>query len=63
MDHEGDSTIYDNEVFHTIEGNHEYEFKWVSIERFKDEEFYPVFIKNRINDLPSTIERILDRQE
>ncbi len=63
MEHEEESSIYDNEVFHTIEENREYEFKWVSIERFKEEEFYPVFIKERINNLPSAIERILDRQE
>jgi len=63
MEHEGDSTIYDNDVFRTIEENREYEFKWVSVERLKDEEFYPIFIKERINNLPSNIERIIDRQE
>ncbi|WBW96953.1 NUDIX hydrolase [Oceanirhabdus sp. W0125-5] len=63
MDHEGRSDIYDNEVFKTVEENREYEFKWVSTERLKDEEFYPLFIKKRINDLPSTIERIVDRED
>ena len=36
------------------------EFKWVKLEELKDIEFYPIFIKDRIFDLPTTIEKVVD---
>ena len=46
--------------FETVEEGHEFEFKWVSINKLKDEVFYPVFIKDRIHNLPKSIEKFVE---
>jgi ADP-ribose pyrophosphatase YjhB (NUDIX family) len=47
-------------VFETIEDSREFEFKWVPISKLKDEEFYPLFIKDRICELPTSIEKFVE---
>ena len=51
------------DLFYITEGKNKFEFKWVDIKEIKNEIIYPVFIKNRIQDLPETIERIVEINE
>lgn len=47
-------------VFETIEDGREFEFKWVPVCQLKDEVFYPLFIKDRIHELPKSIEKFVE---
>lgn len=57
------SIINKGDLFYITEGKNEFEFKWVDIKDIKNERIYPVFIKDRIKDLPTTIERVVDIDE
>lgn len=41
------------ESFTTIEGTHTHLFEWLEFDRLRDEYFYPLFIKEKIFELPS----------
>lgn len=47
-------------IFEVIEGKRIFEFKWVPADKLKDEIFYPIFIRNRICELPTTIEKFVE---
>ncbi|GHU95963.1 DNA mismatch repair protein MutT [Clostridia bacterium] len=38
------------------------EFKWVPLEEMEGVTLLPEFLKSRLNDLPATIERVVDRE-
>lgn len=57
---EDNSILQRGERFNIIEENREFEFKWVKLENLKNEVLYPTFIKDRIENLPTTIERVVD---
>ncbi len=52
-----------NSVFETIEDGREFEFKWVPVNQLKDEVFYPLFIKDRILELPKSIEKFVEVED
>lgn len=49
-----------DDVFYIKEGKNEFEFKWVTKDEVKNEIIYPTFIKDRLNNLPENIERIVE---
>ena len=44
------------ERFVRCEGRHTHEFTWLAYERLRAEYFYPVFLKEKIFDLPDSLE-------
>ncbi|MEW8956805.1 NUDIX hydrolase [Clostridium sp.] len=55
-----DNRIFERgERFNVTEEDREFEFKWVKLKDLKDEVIYPIFIKDRIENLPITIERVV----
>ena len=46
--------------FYITEGNNEFEFRWIDLKDIQNEVVYPTFIKNKIENLPITIEKIVD---
>jgi len=54
------SLLERDDVFYVTEGNNKFEFRWVQITDVKNQVIYPTFIKDRIADLPVSIERIVD---
>ncbi|MCL2576777.1 MAG: NUDIX hydrolase [Defluviitaleaceae bacterium] len=46
--------------FEIVEDERVYEFKWVKTNELKNEVFYPIFIKERIYNLPETIEKFVE---
>jgi len=56
-----DNNLLDKEdLFYITEGKNKFEFRWIDVKEIENEFVYPVFIKNRIQDLPTTIEKIVD---
>jgi 8-oxo-dGTP pyrophosphatase MutT (NUDIX family) len=55
-----DANLNTSEIFETIENDGEYEFKWVQADKIKDEVFYPIFVKNRITNLPTRMEKFVE---
>lgn len=53
-------SITKEDVFLVSENDKTFEFKWVPINEIEKEPFYPTFVKNRLGDLPTTIESIID---
>lgn len=47
-------------LFYVTEDKNEFEFRWVSVTEVKNEPLYPTFIKDRIRELPITVERVVD---
>ncbi len=45
-----------NNTFKGTETNRIHEFEWLSFEKLKDEYIYPLFIKEKIFSLPTTLE-------
>lgn len=43
------------EKFILLEGKHRHVFEWLELERLKDEYLYPIFIKEKIFDLPRSL--------
>ena len=43
------------ETFTLHEGTQRHSFEWLAFERLKEEYFYPVFLKEKIFDLPETL--------
>lgn len=48
------------ESFSLAEGNHLNRFEWLPFEQLENEYLYPTFIKKNINDLPATLEMIVE---
>lgn len=55
--------ITKEDVFLVSENDKTFEFKWVPIDEIEKEPFYPTFIKNRLGNLPTVIESIVDFEE
>jgi hypothetical protein len=51
------------DLFYITEGKNEFEFRWVDVTNIQNEIIYPTFIKNKLQSLPTTIERIVDIDE
>lgn len=59
-----DSILYERgSNFEIVEEGRTYEFKWVERDKLCNEFFYPVFIKERIMDLPKTIEKVVEKSD
>jgi ADP-ribose pyrophosphatase len=48
------------DIFYITEGKNEFEFRWIDVKAMHKERVYPTFIRNKIENLPITIERIID---
>ncbi|MCL1882151.1 MAG: NUDIX hydrolase [Defluviitaleaceae bacterium] len=55
-----DIAVPDADFFEVVEDERVYEFKWVKMDDLKNEVFYPIFVKERILDLPQSIEKIVE---
>jgi len=56
-----DNNLLDKgDKFYITEGKNEFEFRWIDVTDIKNEIVYPAVIKDNIENLPSTIERIVD---
>lgn len=49
--------------FTLTEGNRKHDFEWLPFERLKDEQLYPVFIKEKIFDLPETVTLLTNKNQ
>ena len=38
------------------------EFRWVAVDRIRDEVLYPLFVRDRLGDLPTTVEHVVVRE-
>ncbi|MGL5415331.1 MAG: NUDIX hydrolase [Clostridium sp.] len=54
------NSILEKDSFEIEDEGNIFEFKWVSLDKLKDIEFYPLFVKDRILDLPKSIEKVVD---
>ncbi len=50
------------ETFQHAEEGHTNTFEWLKFERLKDEYFYPLFLKEKIFDLPDTLTLLTNRE-
>lgn len=58
-----DKKLFDREdLFYVSENSNMFEFKWVPLIDIENEVLYPEFIKKRLNNLPTIVERIVDIQ-
>lgn len=60
---EDSNLLEKGDVFYVTEGNNKFEFKWVGLADIRKHVIYPTFIKDKIKDLPITVERIVDVDE
>ncbi|WP_050614370.1 NUDIX hydrolase [Bacillus testis] len=51
-----------DEFVMTEQGKHRLSFSWKQLEEIKDVCLYPTFLKERITDLPATIEHLVEYQ-
>ncbi|QAA32435.1 NUDIX hydrolase [Clostridium manihotivorum] len=59
-----DTALIDKgDLFYVTEGNFKFEFRWVDIKDIKNEELYPKFLKDNLEKLPSSIERIVETED
>ena len=50
-------------IFYSQKGNDsEIEFSWVDIDKVKDMNFYPIFIREKLSNLPTSIERFVEQE-
>ena len=54
MDISHSDLLSKGEKFVLNEGNQRHAFEWLEFDRLKDEYFYPIFLKEKIFDLPET---------
>ncbi|MCL2225369.1 MAG: NUDIX hydrolase [Defluviitaleaceae bacterium] len=47
-------------IFETTEDGREYEFKWVELDKLKNENFYPAFMRTEITNLPEHTEKFVE---
>ncbi|WP_297430026.1 NUDIX hydrolase [Clostridium sp.] len=59
IEYKDNNILNKEDLFYITEGKNEFEFRWVDTKYIKNETIYPAFIKDRIHDLPTTIERIV----
>ena len=55
MDISHSDLLSKGEKFVLNEGNQRHAFEWLEFDRLKDEYFYPIFLKEKIFDLPETL--------
>ena len=55
MDISHTALLSKGEQFVLNENNQRHTFEWLSFDRLKDEYFYPIFLKEKIWDLPETL--------
>lgn len=55
-----DCSKISDEVFTVVENVTEYEFRWIPLDKIKNEVLYPTYIKERLDKLPSDIEKIVE---
>jgi ADP-ribose pyrophosphatase YjhB (NUDIX family) len=55
-----DSNLNLSEFFIVQEQEMEFVFRWVPLDQVVNEPIYPTFIRERINDLPDTIEKVVE---
>ena len=60
MECKSDESILEEDNFSIVEGNNTFEFRWVEITELENLVVYPTFIKDRIEELPKSVERIVD---
>lgn len=60
MDISGTGLEECGEQFVMMEGEKRHEFRWLEFSRLKDEYFYPVFLKEKIRNLPKELTLITD---
>lgn len=54
MDLSDSGLLSNGERFFRQEGTHQHVFEWLKYEQLQQEYFYPIFLKNKIFDLPQT---------
>lgn len=47
--------LYRGSTFRRSETRHQYVFEWIDFSRVQNEYFYPLFIKNRLSNLPKAL--------
>ena len=52
------SSIKNKNEFFGVEDTHKLIFKWFKLTEIKDKNIYPVFLKEKLNSLPNSIEHI-----
>ncbi|MBO4562813.1 MAG: NUDIX domain-containing protein [Clostridia bacterium] len=62
MDISGTDIASRGDKFTLFEGRHTHEFEWLPFERLREEYFYPVFLKEKIFDLPETFTLMTERE-
>lgn len=62
MDISGTDLLTRGEKFSVTEGKHQLTFEWLPFEQLAKEYLYPVFIKERIFDLPDNLEMITEEE-
>jgi len=60
MDSDDINLKVNESVFEIVENNRIFEFKWVQVCELNKEVFYPIFIKERVNNLPKSIEKFVE---
>ncbi len=50
------------ETFTLVEGKHTLTFEWLEFDRIKDEYFYPLFLKEKIFELPERLTLLTTRE-
>lgn len=55
-----ENSILEQDSFQVQDEGNTFEFKWIPLNELKNTEFYPLFIKDRILDLPKAIEKVVD---
>ncbi|WP_160672240.1 NUDIX hydrolase [Clostridium sp. C8-1-8] len=59
-----DSLLMDKgDLFYVTEGKNKFEFRWVDVKIINNEELYPKFLKDKLEKLPSSIERIVEKED
>lgn len=54
------SLINKGDLFYITEGKNKFEFRWIDIKDIETESVYPTFIKDNIDNLPVSVERVVD---
>lgn len=63
IDLEKDTKIPLKGTFYSEKNNDsEIEFSWVGIDELKERKFFPIFMKDKLNSLPSTPERFVEQE-
>ena len=63
MDIEGTGLLNRGKKFMGIEEGHTHQFEWLRFEQLKDEYFYPLFLKEKIFNLPNSLTLLTTQDE